>query len=138
MKEFLYKNISNIYHSYVEKNGTMNGASSLLSIFFGFVFMATFLLFLVYLEKKWGLNCNTYYMNMFRIEFSRLERINLLPCAIPPYLFGYLFTYFFLTHNKREEKIYKMYDICDKKMGVLFFFVYPYIPLVLLFILIII
>ncbi len=138
MKEFLYKNISNIYHSYVEKNGTMSGASTLLSIFFGFVFMAAFLLFLVYLEKKWGLNCNTYYMNMFRIELSCLERINLLPCAIPPYLFGYLCTYFFLTHNKREEKIYNMYDICDKKKGILFFFLYAYIPLILLIVLIII
>ncbi len=138
MKEFLYKNLSNLYHTYVEKNGTINGASSLLSFFFGFVFMATFLLFLVYLEKKWDLDCFSYYTSLFRIEISQLERINIMPSLIPPYLLGYLCTYFFLTHNKREEKIYNMYDICDKKMGILFFFLYAYIPLILLIILIII
>lgn len=138
MKDFFYKNIANFYHSYETKNGTIDGASSLLSYYFGFMFMATFLLFLVYLEKKWGLNCNTYYMNMFRIELSRLERINLLPCAIPPYLLGYLCTYFFLTYNKREKRIYEKYNVCDKKMGLYFFLFYANIPLVLLFILIII
>lgn len=100
--------------------------------------MATFLLFLVYLEKKWDLDCFSYYTSHFRIEISQLERINIMPSLIPPYLLGYLCTYFFLTHNKREEKIYNMYDICDKKMGILFFFLYAYIPLILLIVLIII
>ena len=138
MKEFIYKNIANIYHTYETKNGTIDGASSLLSYYFGFMFMTIFLLFLVYLEKKWELNCFSYYTSLFRIEISQLERINIMPSLIPPYIFGYSCTYFFLTHNNKEKRIYEKYNICDKAMGLSFILFYANIPLVLLFILIII
>ncbi len=126
VKNYIEKSLANYFNAYKKANSTLERSNFVLSGFIAIAFFTNFLVFLLFMERVFGVPLATLYDSVFS---------NGLSAVIPPMIIFWSISYYCIKRLNIQRKVCEKYS-CAEGYKFMFFWGTLFIPVLIMAILI--